>query len=132
MFTTVGIVPVDELANFTVPLVLVATKTIGAAGRMVVTPAGILCMLAALNGFILISGYLARAAALNSFFPHRLGLLSGKGNTPRQAIYAGAIISTLVILLSTRKILLDEFTLLTVLAATAMVFQTARKSNAEP
>ena len=83
MFTTVGIVPVDELANFTVPLVLVATKTIGAARRMVVTLAGILCMLAALNGFILISGYLARAAALNSFshtdlvcFPAKVTLLA--------------------------------------------------------
>jgi APA family basic amino acid/polyamine antiporter len=120
MLATVGTVPTDMLADSSVPLVLVASKTIGAGGQMVVTLAGILCMLASLNGFILISGYLARAAALNGFFPHRLGLLSGAGNTPRHAFFAGAIIATLIILLSTRNMFLNGFVLLTALATTAM------------
>ena len=113
-------VPGDQLAASSTPLALVASKALGQVGNILVRAAAILCMLSALNGFILISGYLMKAAALNGFMPGFLGELSGKGNTPRNGLYAGAVVSTLFILLSTRSEFLDDFVLLTALATSAM------------
>jgi len=120
ILVSIATVPANELAGSPTPLALVATKVMGTGGNILVRVAGILCMLSALNGFILISGYLMRAAALNNFMPGFLGELSGKGNTPRNALYAGAVVSTMLILLSTKAEFLDEFVWLTALATSAM------------
>lgn len=120
MVATVGVVPREELTSSTAPLLLLASKTIGREGEMVITLAGVLCMFAALNGYILISGYLGRTAARLGFFPSALQRLSGAGKTPMIALYAGAIISTIVILLSTRKVFYSEFLQLTIMATSAM------------
>lgn len=131
ILATTGTVPAEELAGSSAPLALVAAKTMGPKGGLIVTIAGILCMLAALNGFILVSGYLARSAARKGVFPRRIGVLSGGGNTPVHAFLAGAMTSTLFILLSTRMTLLDEFTLVTALATTAIFIPYAFSCAAE-
>ena len=90
MTVTLGTVPASVLAESSSPLSVVASRTMGSMGATIVSMAGILCMFSALNGFILITGYLGQAAARRGIFPSAMAHMSGPMRTPQCALVVAA------------------------------------------
>ena len=104
----------------------------GTMGATVISLAGVVCMIASLNGFILITGYLGQAAATRGIFPSALAAMTGPMRTPRHALMAAAVISSLVVLLSAGESLLHEFAFVCGLATSAMLVPYIMSCVAEP
>jgi APA family basic amino acid/polyamine antiporter len=132
MTVALATTPASLLVESSSPLSVVALRVMGPRGETVVSLAGIMCMFSALNGFILITGYLGQAAAVRGMFPAAMGRVSGPMHTPRNGLVVAAVVSSVVVVVSAKESLFDEFALLCALATAAMVVPYVMSCLAEP
>jgi len=92
VYVTVGIISPDVLSNSLTPLNLVAEKTMGSVGVMLLTLAGLIAALTSLNSAIVASSRAACAMGRNGHFPRVLGKVHEHYKTPYLAIICGSIL----------------------------------------
>jgi len=92
VYVTVGIISPDVLSNSLTPLNLVAEKTMGSVGVMLLTLAGLIAALTSLNSAIVASSRAACAMGRNGHFPRVLGKVHEYYKTPYLAIICGSIL----------------------------------------
>jgi len=92
VYVTVGIISPDVLSKSSTPLNLVAQKTMGGVGVVLVTTAGLIAALTSLNSAIIASSRAAYAMSWNGHFPKALRKVHGHCKTPYVAIVLGSIL----------------------------------------
>ncbi len=113
-----GIIAPGALANSTAPFADAARSIWGTWGRYLLGAGAAVSCFGALNGWILLSGQLPRAAALDGLLPRPLTHLSGRG-TPTVGLIFSSAIATVLILMNYTRGLVGAFTFLILLATLA-------------
>jgi basic amino acid/polyamine antiporter, APA family len=92
-----GVVPYTEIAESTleVPIEIVATKTLGAAGFYVVIIAGLMGLITTLNGFLIGSSRLMYGMAKDGVLPRTFSYIHPKFGTPAFGIVVLTIVGAL-------------------------------------
>ena len=85
------VVPWQELASTSAPLVAVATKSFGKLGWIIISIGGVLAAAGALNSTLLSQGRQIYAMGKHRFFPGIIGTIHEVHKTPRVALLAGGI-----------------------------------------
>jgi amino acid transporter len=93
-------VPWEELAESSAPLVLVANKSFGGKGWIVISIGGVLASLGALSSTLISQSRQTYAMGKDRFFPDYLGKLNEKTKQPKSALLVGAGLISLILLLS--------------------------------
>jgi APA family basic amino acid/polyamine antiporter len=91
-YVAVGIISLDVLSESLTPLNLVAEKTMGSVGVILLTIAGLIAALTSLNSAIIASSRAACAMGRNGHFPKGLGKVHEHHRTPCVAIVFGSIL----------------------------------------
>ena len=91
-YVAVGIVSPDALSKSLTPLNLVAEKTMGSVGVILLTTAGVVAALTSLNSAIIASSRAAYAMSQNGHFPKTLRKVHEHYKTPYVAIVCGSIL----------------------------------------
>lgn len=110
-----GIIPRETLAGSTAPFADAAQTLWGSWGRGLVAVGAAISCLGALNGWVLLSGQLPRAAALDGLLPERMTRLNRRG-APAFGLVVSSIIASVVIAMNYTKGLVQAFTFLILLA----------------
>jgi len=92
VYVTVGIISPNVLSKSLTPLNLVAEKTMGSAGVILLTIAGMIAALTSLNSAIIASSRVACAMGRNGHFPKILRKVHQHYRTPYVAIVCGSIL----------------------------------------
>jgi len=92
VYVTVGVISPEVLGNSLTPLNLVAEKTMGSVGVILLTIAGLIAALTSLNSAIVASSRAACAMGRNGHFPKVLGRVHEHHRTPYIAIVCGSIL----------------------------------------
>jgi len=90
-------VPWKELAASHAPLVLVANKSFGGNGWLIISLGGVLASLGALSSTLFSQSRQAYAMGKDRFFPDILGSLNEKTKQPQWAILAGGLLTSVVL-----------------------------------
>jgi amino acid transporter/nucleotide-binding universal stress UspA family protein len=93
------VIPTSELAASNAPLVLVATKSFGSFGWILISFGGILASAGALNSTLLSQGRQIYAMGKNRFLPDLLGRIHQGKKTPQAALLAGGIFIVIFLLI---------------------------------
>jgi len=94
VYVAVGIISTDVLSKSLTPLNLVAEKTMGGVGVILLTAAGLIAALTSLNSAIIASSRAAYAMSKNGHFPKALRKVHEHCKTPYVAIVSGSILVT--------------------------------------
>ena len=113
-----GIIAPADLATSTAPFADAARVLWGPWGRVLMAVGAAVSCVGALNGWILLSGQLPRAAALDGLLPARFGRLGARG-TPLVSLIVSSIIATVLIAMNYTRGLVQAFTFLILLATLA-------------
>jgi len=92
VYVTIGILSPNVLSKSLTPLNLVAEKTMGGGGVILLTFAGLIAALTSLNSAIIASSRAACAMGRNGHFPKVLGKIHEQYKTPYVAIFCGSIL----------------------------------------
>lgn len=113
-----GIIAPSDLATSTAPFADAARSVWGSWGRYVIGAGAAISCFGALNGWVLLSGQLPRAAALDGLLPAPLARLNARG-TPAVGLVVSSAIGTVLILMNYTRGLVGAFTFLILLATLA-------------
>lgn len=113
-----GIIAPGELADSTAPFADAARTIWGPWGRWFVGAGAVISCFGALNGWILLSGQVPRAAALDGLLPARLAALGPRG-TPVVGLVFSSAMATVLIAMNYTRGLVGAFTNLILLATLA-------------
>ncbi len=113
-----GIIAPAELANSTAPFADAARAMWGPWGRWLIGVGAAISCFGALNGWVLLSGQVTRAAALDGLLPARFAGLSPRGTPVFGLVVSGVIASVLIAMNYTRG-LVKAFTFLILLSTLA-------------
>jgi len=113
-----GMIAPGELAQSTAPFADAAGVIWGSWGRWFVGAGATISCFGALNGWVLLSGQLPRAAALDGLLPRRFRDLSPRG-TPVAGLVFSGVVATVLILMNFTRGLVGAFTFLILLATLA-------------
>jgi APA family basic amino acid/polyamine antiporter len=91
-------VPWDELAKSDAPLVLVANKSFGGKGWLLVSLGGVMASLGALSSTMISQSRQTYEMGKDRFFPDFLGRLDAKTRQPKIALLAGAVLISIILL----------------------------------
>ena len=113
-----GIIAPADLAVSTAPFADAAGSIWGNAGRLVIGAGATIACFGALNGWILLSGQLPRAAAQDGLLPAAFARLSPRG-TPSFGLIFAAGVATILIAMNYTRGLVQAFTFLILLSTLA-------------
>ena len=113
-----GIIAPGELALSTAPFADAAGSVWGTWGRWIIGAGATISCFGALNGWVLLTGQIPRAAALDGLLPARFAHLSPRG-TPVVGIFLSAVLATILIAMNYTRGLVQAFTFLILLATLA-------------
>jgi APA family basic amino acid/polyamine antiporter len=113
-----GIIAPAALATSTAPYADAARSVWGSWGRYLLGAGAAISCFGALNGWVLLSGQLPRAAALDGLLPRAFANLSGRG-TPVFGLVVSSLIATALIAMNYTRGLVGAFTFLILLATLA-------------
>jgi APA family basic amino acid/polyamine antiporter len=113
-----GIIAPTTLASSTAPYADAAHSIWGSWGRYLLGAGATISCFGCLNGWILLSGQLPRAAALDGLLPAAFSRLSGRG-TPVFGLVISSAIATVLIFMNYTRGLVGAFTFLILLATLA-------------
>ncbi len=122
-----GILPRDVLGSSTAPFADAAGALWGGWGRGLVAAGAIVSCLGALNGWVLLSGQLPRAAALDGLLPPGLARLNGRG-APAVGLVVSSTIASVIIALNYTRGLVGAFTFLILVSTLATLLPYAFSS----
>jgi amino acid transporter/nucleotide-binding universal stress UspA family protein len=86
-----------ELSESSAPLVLVANKSFGGKGWMIISLGGVLASLGALSSTLVSQSRQSYAMGKDRFFPDLIGKLNEKTRQPQWAIITGGVLTSLVL-----------------------------------
>ena len=110
-----GIIPRETLAVSTAPFADAVRVIWGPWGRGLIAAGAAISCLGALNGWVLLSGQLPRAAALDGLLPSRLAGLNARG-APAFSLVVSSVFATVIIAMNYTRGLVQAFTFLILLA----------------
>ncbi len=113
-----GIISPNELATSTAPFADAASRIWGPWGRMLIAAGAAISCFGALNGWVLISGQLPRAAALDGLLPARLAAVNARG-TPAFGLVLSSALSVGFVFMNYTRGLVQAFTFMILLATLA-------------
>jgi APA family basic amino acid/polyamine antiporter len=113
-----GIIAPSDLATSTAPFADAARSVWGSWGGYVIGTGAAVSCFGALNGWVLLSGQLPRAAALDGLLPAPLARLNARG-TPAVGLIVSSVIGSVLILMNYTRGLVGAFTFLILLATLA-------------
>lgn len=113
-----GLMAPAALATSAAPFADAARAIWGSWGRYIIGAGAVISCFGALNGWILLSGQLPRAAALDGVLPRALSGLSARG-TPTAGLVVSSAIATVLIWMNYTRGLVNAFTFLILLATLA-------------
>jgi APA family basic amino acid/polyamine antiporter len=113
-----GIVDPAELATSTAPFADAASAIWGPVGRVLIAAGAAVSCVGALNGWVLLSGQLPRAAALDGLLPARLARLNRHGAPVSSLVLSSAVVTMLIAMNYTRG-LVQAFTFMILLSTLA-------------
>lgn len=117
-FAVMGIIAPAELSATTAPFADAAGSIWGPWGRWLIGAGAAISCYGALNGWILLTGQIPRAAALDGLLPSRFARLSRR-RAPTAGLYLSSILVSLLIAMNYTRGLVDAFTFLIRLATLA-------------
>ena len=117
-FAVMGIIAPAELSVTTAPFADAAGSIWGPWGRWLIGAGATISCFGALNGWVLLTGQIPRAAALDGLLPARFARLSPR-RTPTAGLYLSSILVSLLIAMNYTRGLVDAFTFLIRLATLA-------------
>ena len=95
--TAILVIPWQELASSDAPLVMVAEKSFGSFGWILISIGGVLAAASALNSTLLSQSRQIYAMGKNRFFPDVFGIIDKRRKTPIAAIVGGGALVVVVI-----------------------------------
>lgn len=113
-----GLIAPADLATSTAPFADAARAIWGPWGRGLIGAGAATACLGAMNGWVLLSGQLPRAAALDGVFPARLATMSPRG-TPVFSLVVSSAIAAVLIAMNYTKGLVQAFTFMILLSTLA-------------
>lgn len=113
-----GIIAPADLASSTAPFADAAGSIWGSWGRWIIGAGAAISCFGALNGWILVSGQVPRAAALDGLLPARFERLGSRG-TPVFGLLFSSGVATVLIAMNYTRGLVQAFTFLILLATLA-------------
>ena len=116
--SVMGIIAPADLSSSTAPFADAAGSIWGTWGRWIIGAGAIISCFGALNGWVLLTGQIPRAAALDGLLPARFAQLSPRG-TPVVALVLSGVLATILIGMNYTRGLVQAFTFLILLATLA-------------
>ncbi len=116
--SVMGIIAPNELATSTAPFADAARKIWGPWGRGLIGAGAAISCFGALNGWVLLSGQLPRAAALDGLLPARLAKLNARG-TPTFSLVLSSCLTMVLVMMNYTRGLVQAFTFMILLATLA-------------
>ena len=113
-----GIIAPSELSLSTAPFADAAGSIWGTPGRWIIGAGATISCFGALNGWVLLTGQIPRAAALDGLLPAGFARLSRRG-VPTMGIFLSSGLATILIAMNYSKDLVQTFTFLILLATLA-------------
>lgn len=113
-----GIIAPNELATSTAPFADAASRIWGPWGRALFAVGAAISCFGALNGWLLLSGQLPRAAALDGLLPRRLASINARG-TPAFSLVLSCTLAVVLVLMNYTRGLVQAFTFMILLATLA-------------
>lgn len=112
-----AMVPLGELANSTSPFAAAAKAVLGNWGALFIAAGAAISCFGGLNGWILIQGQVAMAAADDGLFP-RLFSLRNRANAPVWSLIITSALMSVLLLITSDPNLVNQFQLLILVAGT--------------
>ncbi len=135
---TFGIIPNDQLANSQAPYAEATSIIFGGSWAIAVAITAIVICIGSLNGWTIVVGRIAQAAANDGLFPKAFSRTNAQG-TPTWAILVSSVLTVPFIILSLDESLIDQFNfvidisvtfiLLVYLSSIAAFFKLIRNDN---
>jgi APA family basic amino acid/polyamine antiporter len=116
--SVMGIIAPNELATSTAPFADAAARIWGSWGRMLIAVGAAISCFGALNGWVMLSGQLPRAAALDRQLPMQFATLNARG-TPAFAIVLSSVLAMILVMMNYTRGLVQAFTFIILLATLA-------------
>lgn len=111
-----GLIPPSQLAHTNAPYAEAANLIFGRAGGLFIAIGAIISCLGALNGWTLLQGQVPMAAARDGLFPTFFAKESTRFGTPVNGLVVSAILISLLLALTLNASLIEQFTLIILLA----------------
>jgi len=111
-----GLIAPSQLAHTNAPYAEAATLIFGKAGGLFIAIGAIISCLGALNGWTLLQGQVPLAAARDGLFPKFFAKESTRFGTPVNGLVVSAILISLLLVLTVNASLIEQFTLIILLA----------------
>lgn len=112
-----AMVPISELANSASPFAAAAQAILGKWGALFIAAGATISCFGGLNGWILIQGQVAMAAADDGLFP-RLFSVRNRANAPVWSLIITSALMSVLLLMTSDPNLVNQFQLLILVAAT--------------
>lgn len=127
--TVLGLVPAATLAQSGAPMADAAGRLWGPGAAIGIAALAAVSTLGAINGWLLVCAQVSLAAAGDGLFPKRFARLNSNG-TPAFGILAGALLSTILVISSYSRSLVDLFTFILLISTSAILLPYAASSAA--
>lgn len=116
-----GVIPNNVLRDTPAPFALLAQTVMGPAGRVIVGIGALISCIGTLNGWLLVQTQIALAASKDSLFPRSFSRLT-KGRAPAFALLTSAVLITLLLTMTLKQSLVNQFTSIITVATLAAIF----------
>lgn len=133
IFSTIavmGIVPMKQLASSTSPFADAASIMFGPWGHWIIAAAAVIACFGTLNGWILMQGQIPFAAAKDGLFPKQFEKVT-KSGSPVFGLIVSSILISILLAMRYGASLVDQFTMISLLATLASLIPYIYTSVAE-
>lgn len=128
--SVMGVMPMEQLAHSSSPFADAANLMFGSWGYWVIAAAAVIACFGTLNGWILMQGQIPLAAAKDGLFPKHFEKVTQSGSPAFGLIISSLLISILLAMRYTAS-LVDQFTMISLLATLASLIPYIYTSVAE-
>jgi basic amino acid/polyamine antiporter, APA family len=128
--SVMGIVPMEKLAHSTSPFAYAANLMFGPWANWMIAAAAIIACFGTLNGWILMQGQIPLAAARDDLFPRQFGKVNQAGS-PAFGLIVSSILISILLAMRYGASLVDQFTMISLLATLASLIPYIYTSVAE-
>ncbi len=128
--SVMGIVPMQQLAHSSSPFAQAAKLMFGPLANLIVAGAAVIACFGTLNGWILMQGQIPLAAAKDGLFPKHFEKIS-KSGSPVVGLIVSSVLITILLTMRYGASLVDQFTLISLLATLASLIPYIYTSVAE-
>ncbi len=125
----IGLVPTDILKQSGAPMAEAAGRIWGPGAAMGIAILAAVSTFGAINGWVLVCAQVSLAAAGDGLFPRRFARLD-KNGTPAFGILVGAVLSSVLVIASYSRSLVELFTFILLISTSAILLPYAASSAA--